>query len=138
MPDSPESPGFLEATKKIQAKTEIAAKRNSPAAAMPARENLMTGTIAIPSNPVRELETCQAVRHSVRFRQNAGAEAITNQRMGKHDHCIAQRLRTTELYHYPHGSNRKALIRSAEYERMTIVRCDYGGDNDDRFGKHGI
>jgi hypothetical protein len=50
MPDSPESPGFFDATKKIQAKTEVAANRNSPAAKKPHRESLNTGAITMPPN----------------------------------------------------------------------------------------
>jgi hypothetical protein len=44
-PDSPESAGFFEAKKNIQAKTAPARNRNKPPAAIPAFENLMIGFI---------------------------------------------------------------------------------------------
>jgi hypothetical protein len=50
IPDSPESAGFFDATKKIQAKTEAAATRKSPAAKKPHRESLNTGAITMPPN----------------------------------------------------------------------------------------
>ena len=47
MPDSPESAGFFEAMKNIQANTAAAADRNSPAAIAPPREDLNTSDIAL-------------------------------------------------------------------------------------------
>jgi len=43
IPDSPESAGFMEATKKIQQKTPTASDRNSPPAIKPANDFLILG-----------------------------------------------------------------------------------------------
>ena len=47
MPDSPESAGFIDATKNTQAKTAAADNKKKPAASMPPRENFSEGTIVL-------------------------------------------------------------------------------------------
>jgi len=48
IPDSPESAGFFDATKNIQAKMAMARRRNNPAAAKPPGESLNTGLNILP------------------------------------------------------------------------------------------
>ena len=50
IPDSPESAGFVDATKKIQANTIPAASRKSPAAMLPARDVLNARAIVLAPN----------------------------------------------------------------------------------------
>lgn len=48
MPDSPESAGFFDATKKIHRRTDKARRRKIPLARNPARESLNDGAISTP------------------------------------------------------------------------------------------
>jgi len=50
IPDSPESAGFLDATKKTQEKTAPAANKKSPAAMLPPRDFLNARAIVLPPN----------------------------------------------------------------------------------------
>ncbi len=47
MPDSPESAGFIDATKNTQVKTAAADNKKKPAASMPPRENFSEGIIVL-------------------------------------------------------------------------------------------
>ena len=77
MPDSPESAGFFDATKNIQAKTEINDKRSDPAAIVPPLENLNAS--AIVSRP-----NVQALMRSAYGAVVAAARAVTKARRDRY------------------------------------------------------
>ena len=66
MPDSPESPGFFDATKNTQARTAAADNKKNPAATVPPRE-IFSESIILPPNGL--VQWCQYLASLLRTQE---------------------------------------------------------------------